>query len=145
TRRALLAGAAGLAVTRLMTHDVVAQDAASPVASPDVAVVDARERLRGVLSLLPSSVLESAMERGQFFDWIDYQQHFAAHGVDDPYDESVEIGRYMIPVGSGDPLFLHAMNPEAQELLGFRVFDVHQVLSAGIPPEMYTVYRGGVD
>lgn len=98
-----------------------------------------------MLSLVPVEVVTEAEESGQYFDWIDYRQQFAAVGVDDPYGESVPIASYVTPLASGDPLFMHAMNPEVEELLGFRLFDVHQVLSAGTPPEMYTAYRGGVE
>lgn len=140
TRRSVVAGAAGAALSAAAFGRGMAQ---TPEASPegDALVGDARERLRDSLSLLPSSVVDPA---AFYFDWIDYRQQFAAVGVDDPYDESVVVDRYLMALGSGDELFTHRMNPVIEDLLGFRPLDLHHVLYAGNPPETFLVYHGGV-
>lgn len=145
TRRALLASTAGLAVASKMRQGVAAQKGASASATSDTGAGDGRERLRDMLALVPQDVLLSPADGGLHFDWLDYQRQFAALGVDDPYDRSVEIVRYTMPLASNDPLFMHAMTEEIEELLGFLPFNVHQVLVAGTPPEMYSLYRGGVE
>lgn len=145
TRRALLASTAGLAVASKMRQGVAAQKGASASATSDTGAGDGRERLRDMLALVPQDVLLSPVDGGLHFDWLDYQRQFAALGVDDPYDRSVEIVRYTMPLASNDPLFMHAMTEEIEELLGFLPFNVHQVLVAGTPPEMYSLYRGGVE
>lgn len=151
SRRAMIAGSAGAALTIALGGNATAQ---SPVASPDGTPVgmtrgethmtDARDRLRSMLSFLPAETIANRRDALELFSWVDFETHFSALGVTDPMAETDRIAPMMMPLTSTDPLFPHALSVEVQDAIGFSLFEVNQVLSAGVPPERITIYAGGV-
>lgn len=143
SRRAVIAGAAGMALVAPTAHSAAAQTPeASPVVRGGTYMADARDRLRSLLALVPADALGGPDPTSELFTWVDLEVQLQAHGVSGSSDGIVEA---ISMLASGDQLLPYAMSEETRDALGFTAVDVHQILVAGVPPDRVTVYAGGVD
>jgi hypothetical protein len=143
SRRAVIAGAAGMALIAPTTHSIVAQTPeASPVVRGGTYLADARDRLRSLLALVPAEALGGPDPTSELFTWLDLEVQLHAHGVSRESEGIVDAVSMLV---STDELMPYAMSEETMGALGFSALDVHQILVAGVPPDRVTIYAGGVD
>lgn len=101
---------------------------------------DGRQRLREMLSLVPDAAMPTS---GMLFDWFDAAAHFTAGGLAYPLQD-IPPADFLMSIVTSDPLMPRANGLEVEDMLGFSVFDVHQILNVGVPPAQVVIYRGGV-
>lgn len=143
SRRAMIAGAAGMALVAPTALHVVAQTPeASPVTRGGTYMADARDRLRSLLALVPADALGGPDPTSELFSWVDLEVQLNAHGISGTPEGIVPA---ISMLTASDELMPYAMNEETIAALGFSVLDVHQILVAGAPPERISIYAGGVD
>lgn len=151
TRRSLMFGAAGYAAASAFGPRALAQDVSTPAATPGASpmaptvVGTANERLTALLRLVPPDALGGPDPNSWLFTWLDLQAHFAALGNPDPFSEDTNIVSITTPLISNDILIRYALDPEAKDVFGFSVFEAHQILVTGTPPDQAFYYAGGVD
>jgi hypothetical protein len=149
SRRAMIAGATGAAITALR-HRASAQTPAAMDATPvgstqgETYRADARDRLLDMLSRLPSSMVSTQPGAIDLFSWVDLQTQLSTLGVNDPLSEDAPIVAATRPLMSTDPLITYSLAPEVRDALGFSALEVHQILTAGVAPDWVTIYSGGV-
>ncbi|HEV2072882.1 MAG TPA: hypothetical protein VGR29_04485 [Thermomicrobiales bacterium] len=150
SRRTLIAGAACYAATTAFGPPALAQDDAEPDAPvesfPERPLYEgnARRRLQSLLELVPVDALGGPDPNSWLFTWLDLQTHLTVMGSPDLYADATNTAAILAPLVSDDPLFREALNEESRGIFGFSVFDVHQVLVAGVAPDQLTYYAGGL-
>src|SRR5690554_2125166 len=126
SRRAVIAGAAGMALVAPAALPVAAQTPeASPVVRGGTYMADARDRLRALLALVPADVIGGPDPTSELFTWLDLEVQFNAHGITDRREGAVPATTWLT---SADDLMQYAMSDEATEALGFSAIDVSQIL-----------------
>lgn len=152
SRRQLMIGTAGYAgAAAFGTLSVTARGGATPAATPGetkgpVMGMDegkARERLKGLLSLVPPDLMGGPDPNSWLFSWLDLQSHLAALGGPNLMNGSSPVTQYTGALFSPDPLFSYALMPEARTAFGFSSLEIHQTLVVGMPPDQVTIYAGG--
>ena len=150
SRRTLIAGATCYAATAAFGPAARAQDDGEPDAPvesfPERPLYEgnARRRLQSLLELVPADALGGPDPNSWLFTWLDLQTHLTALGSQDLYADTTNTAAILAPLVADDPLFPEALNEEARDIFGFSVFDVHQVLVAGVAPNQLTIYAGGL-
>lgn len=150
SRRSLIAGAAGYAAATACGPAVFAQDvgeAEVPVESfPERPLYEgnARGRLTGLLEFVPADALGGPDPNSWLFTWLDLQTHLTALGSPNLYADATNTIAITAPLASNDPLAVYGLTEEVREIFGFSVFDVHQILTVGYPPDQLIYYAGGL-
>lgn len=148
SRRTLIAGAAGYVAATAFGPAAAQGDStelpADPFPERPLYEGNARQRLLSLLELVPADALGGPDPNSWLFTWLDLHTHLTALGSPDLYAETTHTHAILAPLVSDDPLFQKALDEEARDIFGFSVFDVHQVLVAGVAPDQLTYYAGGL-
>jgi len=136
-------GCAGVAALGVLP--VGAQGSGTPEATPGGVEMglNARERLRALLALVPRDRLTVPGAEAWLFAWTDLQTQLAALGNPDLMTDTESAIPVTSPLFLSDPLAAYAMLPEAKEAFGFSSFQIHQTMTTGTPPDQVTYYAGG--